>query len=76
MSRRDSAFQRPQGWRVSVATTRPICPLDLEHILQYSKTGWCPGCLSEKSQSRSLLKDGSTNKVAVTKTEVLGFTTK
>ena len=52
-----------------MATTRSICPLDLEHILQYSITGWCPGCLDETSQLLSLLKDGLMNKVAVTKTK-------
>ena len=40
-----------------MATTMTICPLDLEHILQYSITGWCTGCSGEKSQLLKLLKE-------------------
>lgn len=50
-----------------MAATRSICPLDLEHILQYSITGWSPGCSGEESQLLHLLKDGFMNNVAVTK---------
>lgn len=50
-----------------MAATRSICPLDLEHILQYSITGWSPGCSGEESQLLHLLKDGFMNNVVVTK---------
>ena len=51
-----------------MAATRSICPLDLEHILQYSITGWSLGCSGEESQLLHLLKDGFMNNVVVTKT--------
>lgn len=71
MSRRDRAFSKAAGQEMfgvqRTATTGAICPLDLEHILQYSKTGWCPGRWSEKSQPHNLLKDRSMNKTNKTK---------